>query len=93
MNEATDCTINLSFTMYYSWWSRVIGWVTHGKRMINTNRKYFYYPVDFAANAIHEYMHMTGFDHRNASDSGSVPYKVGTLFQVWAYKKYGNERN
>jgi hypothetical protein len=83
MDARLDGIINLNFSMYYRWLSKVIGWVSPGERMIHVNRKYFGDPIDFASNALHEYAHMIGFDHKNARDFGSVPYKLNSLFTIW----------
>lgn len=87
MDKREDGILDLAFSMYYSRFSRVIGWVTSGTRMIHVNKKYFGQPKDFASNAFHEYMHMLGFGHKSATDYGSVPYKMNELFSVWWNKR------
>lgn len=86
IDKRDDGVMNLAFEMYYSWWSRVVGWVTPGKRTVHVNRKYFGQAVDFASNALHEYAHLVGLDHRSARDYGSVPYKLNALFELWCEK-------
>jgi hypothetical protein len=86
-DEKMDATIDLQFVMYSRWWSRVIGYVLDGNRTIYTNRKYFGDPIDFGSNALHEYMHLLNYDHSNAHDFGSVPYKINNLFEAWCILK------
>lgn len=87
MNERVDYEINVAFSMYYRWWSHVVGFFNFGVRMINCNRKYFNFASEFGANAIHEYTHMAGFSHSSASEFASVPYKIGNMFLFWCKKK------
>ena len=83
-----DSTLNLQFVMYNGhWWSKVIGYVLDNNRTVYTNRRYFYSPVNFASNALHEYMHLLNYSHRSATDFGSVPYKINSLFEQWCNKK------
>lgn len=83
-----DATLNLQFVMYNGrWWSRVIGYVLDNDRTVYTNRRYFYSPVNFASNALHEYMHLLSYTHRSATDFGSVPYKINSLFEAWCTTK------
>lgn len=88
MDETVDHVINLNFRLYYSWWSRVVGYVYPGVRMIHVNKKYFGNPVRFASNAIHEYCHMMGFHHKSATDYDSVPYEFNALFEAWYEKNF-----
>ncbi len=86
LDEKKDYKIDLECVMYYSWWSKVVGYVTSGKRQINTNRKFFGNPNNFASNVIHEYTHLCGYGHQSARDYGSVPYKINSLFELWCDK-------
>lgn len=83
-DKREDGIINFSFTMYYRWWSKVVGYVTSGDRTIYTNRKFFSTAENFASNALHEYMHLIGFSHRSANEITSIPYKMNQLFEEWA---------
>lgn len=80
---AVDYEMDLTVTMYYSWYSKVVGW-TNGKIMtVHTNSKYHnkYTACSIASNLIHEWTHKMGFDHVSASSSYSVPYAHNSILR------------
>ena len=85
-----DSILQVEFQAYYNWFSRVIGYVSAGSRTIHVNRKYVRLDrdgeINFASNALHEYCHLIGYDHRSARDSMSVPYRINYLFEKWCHE-------
>lgn len=85
-----DHEIDLVLSMYSSRFSRVVGYTLPESLRIFINRKFFTYfkPWQAAGNFFHEHCHNLGFDHSSASDSESVPYKLGNVVAELGEKNY-----
>jgi hypothetical protein len=80
-NKKPDSDIDISCEMYTARFSKVIGYTSPGDSVIHSNSKFYdkFELSEIAMNIIHEYMHRCGFDHASASESTSVPYKIGYI--------------
>lgn len=84
----TPNEMNFYLNLYYSRWSRVVGYTTPSTNTININSKYFYgyRPNEVAGNLAHEWTHKLGFDHTSASQWDSAPYAIGNIVEELAGK-------
>lgn len=81
-----DGVINLYVEVYYSRFTRVVGYTYPNTVWQWFNRKFFDRSekgiITLAANLLHEYCHKCGYDHPNKRTwETSVPYAYGTLLE------------
>jgi hypothetical protein len=84
VNYQMDLTVN----MYYSRFSKVVGWTNPSIMIVHTNSKFhnFFSAEEIAGNLFHEWLHKLGYDHVSASDHKSVPYAMGYLMTDFCKK-------
>lgn len=78
---AVNYQMDLTVTMYFKMFSRVVGWTTPNSMIVNTHSKYHntFTPCQVAGNLFHEWLHKMGYDHKDENDLSSVPYALGSL--------------
>lgn len=76
LQPAVNYQLDLKVEMYYSFWSKVIGYTYPETLVVYTHSKFYdyYTACQMASNLVHEWTHKMGFDHTSAGDSTSVPY-------------------
>lgn len=86
-----DNEMTFDIRIYYSWWSRVIGYVNNGSEVIHVNRKYISNSKYAGSNMLHEMVHNCGFSHYIKPWVYSVPYTINKIFEecAEAYGKLG----
>jgi len=86
LQPTTPGEMNYFVSMYYSRWSRVIGYTNPNTSVIYVNWKYFggFTPAQVAANLVHEWTHKIGFDHTSAAEYDSAPYAIGYIVEELA---------
>lgn len=79
--KSPDHIDDLELILYYSRYSRTMGYVNTNDEHIYINSKYFSDPETIGSLLAHEYSHQEGFTHYGVMAT-SVPYTINKVFEA-----------
>jgi len=84
-NGIRDFELDLKVDRYYSWYSKVVGWIMPMKPTLHVNGKYFDNATeeDKGNNIAHEWSHMLGIRHSGTWFKESLPYLINKWFREY----------